>query len=1118
MSSILCCINSGIDSVLLCSLPDVSCLFSDSPNLRGGLRGGNAGDFWFRYSVLQDFALRYIFNSHTLSYVTNCFTFIIDRAPSFLLSGRDVVLRVISCIFPHISGAFNHSLYGVLPGLRGGSSLSLSRVLCTIFPVVGITIADVFFTALTYSFHDAIVYFICGVGYLSGGIFSAFTLCHLLRFLFRTDWTPLSKVANSLEDRCRSFLSFPPRSHSSSPDCQTDEERALRDLLVSIADLYTPSRDAARARLPDSEHDSDSEILSDFDCFDVPTVDGSVTLCDPLPRPEDFSDLEDDVSPGLRAGGPVLSLTTFLLTRLSRFISLLIRKVPFLSIFRVLNLRFWGSRTADRLLSVYSAFYNPFQFISSVFVWAFRNPGLAFTNTLSTLRFVHAPTPVVDAFQRNGLPFLFDDRVVAFSRLCRWLAGDDIPRVCNRRCYFPVATSFDLSPVSEARSVNFVDSVESVLDLRSSVGLPRREVIDDSDSDTTSESSTEPLADEPVVKASKGKAVLEEILEPVGQPAEASTSEKSVLMGIAESHRQETLSNVSSSVLPGPVVPSRRPRSPAKDNVVKICGYLQLLNSAQSVPTGYDRDSSMSNFSAMTNSIREFYYSQEVTLYELYSKLFDYWREFVVLKHVREVCSLHQDEDCIVVDFIRGEMVYKTGRKSLKGRIDAYSFGFCSDGLIPVELMKGKYDYCLVHTQTTFIAANHFLNSAPSRAIKFTNESVKIRVYEAPPGGGKTYALVESFCNMVPKRSVVVVTANKNSQIEISKRVKNLLVANNWKYHDAAAIVKESVFTVDSYLMHHAYTKSHVVLIDECFMVHAGAVCAVLTFTGASLAVLYGDSRQIHYIHRNDLGLSLLHDINNFLSDDSRVYGNVSYRCPWDVCAWLSEIYPTRIQSMNEKSAGTSSMSVTEISCVEDVPLDQKFKYITYTQGEKRDLSKHLAVRATASNCKKVPEVNTVHEVQGDTFAHVCLVRFKYQDDSPFSSQNHIIVALSRHTDSLVYHVLSTRRYDDTSSAIAKSKLIVAKFKQYPGGECSSTLSWSKGPYPDKPGECKAASSPYQCITQFLEDAVPGSTVVDFGDTSLEMSEQPFESGADNVTIKETTSRDSGSVQDPRRV
>lgn len=535
-----------------------------------------------------------------------------------------------------------------------------------------------------------------------------------------------------------------------------------------------------------------------------------------------------------------------------------------------------------------------------------------------------------------------------------------------------------------------------------------------------------------------------------------------------------------------------------------LCAYLKDLNVSNRVPSIWIKDF-VSPVKNLTNSMREFFYNQELALFELHSKLLSYYSHLESVAFDRKLVTCDQDADLFV--YVKNDgCVYGKNNKKFKVKdFTSYQFMFTKDGLVPNELYD--VDFALLHKQTQLVAANMLLLGVPDyRTVKFTNMDVNTRLYEAPPGGGKTYTMVQLFLENVRKgRKCLIVTANRSSKDEIRKKLskdipkKELLVA---------------VLTIDSYLMHHSHLTCEVLFVDECFMVHAGSVLTIMNRTLCKAAVLFGDSRQIHYIERNELDVALYSKLDDLIEDSGRVYGSVSFRCPWDVCAWLSTFYPVTVATTNVNSAGKSSMDVKPIESLEDVPLVPGVKYITYTQGEKNDLQRLLGKKFP----KDTPLANTVHEIQGETYKRVALVRSKFQDDSPFTSENHVTVALTRHVDSLSYYVLSSKIYDLTSNSISQAKALIERFRQYPSNFASSTIDLSIDAVNGDSSRCKPSSAPYNSINDFLEAVVPGTTSMDFGDFSSELSTTAFETAADNVTVSEGNAGKPPAEHTPQRV
>nr|WML68638.1 p349 protein [Citrus tristeza virus] len=686
-----------------------------------------------------------------------------------------------------------------------------------------------------------------------------------------------------------------------------------------------------------------------------------------------------------------------------------------------------------------------------------------------------------------------------FSLPKRCLTRNRNVQVCVRA---PVRVVRDVGLVDDGK-MSLTEVLNSLDSLKASDRKGKSVVIESEDSDSESGRSSGPIS---------FGSVNEEALETVNSSV---VSEKASLMkhAAALSRLEPDLSGKKDL----PIIRRNFTRGESSNtkSVGRLCVYLTTLNSSfGSVPDLYPVARDIT-YKKMTNAMREFYYSQKVTLYELHGKLSSYWDELKAVGFDRKLAKMDLDDDVGVVDFNMKVIVGRHGTRPFRNTVNSHEFMFCDDGLV---LCPGpiKRDFALISSQTQFVAANSFLRAVDGRDLTFTNSEHSLIVYEAPPGGGKTHSLVTYFADYCTKVSCLVVTANKNSQAEISQRISKELMDRKML---AKHVVKTAgrVFTVDSYLMNHIRLKTDLLFVDECFMVHAGAIGAVVEFTSCKAVVFFGDSRQIHYIHRNDFGVSLLHDIDAFIEPHHRIYGEVSYRCPWDICEWLSKFYPRHVATANTRSVGKSSVSIEIINGCDDVPYDDSAKYIVYTQAEKNELQKHLS-RLTVGRTKAVPIVNTVHEVQGETYKKVRLVRCKYQEDTPFCSDNHVVVALTRHVDSLTYSVLNSRRYDKTASSIDEAREIFDKFRSTNHSHGSSTLEWYLEKYPTEYKGSKASSAPLNCINEFLNEVIVGSSVVQLGDTSEELSSRPFESGCDNVTIRDTAPPDSGNLHEPARV
>lgn len=103
-------------------------------------------------------------------------------------------------------------------------------------------------------------------------------------------------------------------------------------------------------------------------------------------------------------------------------------------------------------------------------------------------------------------------------------------------------------------------------------------------------------------------------------------------------------------------------------------------------------------------------------------------------------------------------------------------------------------------------------------------------------------------------------------------------------------------------------------------------------------------------------------------------------------------------------------MEVKYYGSTYDIPNRDNTTYLTFTQEEKTILKK-----------LRLKKVSTIHEAQGKTYQHVICVRDNPRSVEIFNSQKHILVALTRHTESFVYY---TKRDADVMSLYCKIKII----------------------------------------------------------------------------------------------
>nr|WKL05914.1 hypothetical protein [Lingue ampelovirus 1] len=302
------------------------------------------------------------------------------------------------------------------------------------------------------------------------------------------------------------------------------------------------------------------------------------------------------------------------------------------------------------------------------------------------------------------------------------------------------------------------------------------------------------------------------------------------------------------------------------------------------------------------------------------------------------------------------------------------------------------------------LAATVKLASTMDVDAKFATLNVGLE--NTPPGGGKTTRLVDEYLKF--PHQTLVVTANSGSAEDINQEVARRLKKPK----------KRVARTADSRVMNWvATTRVAVCRIDECFLLHYGQLKFVAVLSRADNIVLYGDENQIPFINRL---AGFRCKVEALRADNVKCLQiDGTYRCPSDVCVHLSCLkkddgklcYPKGVKKLND-SRPERSVSKLPILSVDEVPSEGFDVYLTFTQDEKNQMRSSLVRRRSKAR------VMTVHECQGKTFSNVAVVRTKPADDIVFDSLGHHIVAVSRHTVSLKYFVISKKLNDRLGKSV----------------------------------------------------------------------------------------------------
>nr|WNV28222.1 putative methyltransferase and helicase domain-containing protein [Tomato fruit blotch virus] len=317
---------------------------------------------------------------------------------------------------------------------------------------------------------------------------------------------------------------------------------------------------------------------------------------------------------------------------------------------------------------------------------------------------------------------------------------------------------------------------------------------------------------------------------------------------------------------------------------------------------------------------------------------------------------------------------------------------------------------------------NKRISSVCSSSPTLFSKSLDITATQAGPGCGKTHNILARICEDPTKR-ILGVMKNKENVESARIRLKKLLADRPSEIRSIVtnvdSFVKQRILSIDNVLLMSEPGPWDLVLVDEAMTMPPGKICLLAVLVNSPVHI-YGDIHQCPYYCRvngvdpkyTETGKAF--PITNLLAK--------SYRCPNDVCYFLSPLYYEIAKALNipvpsDKLVITSdsdvvspTMSVQSIVSAADVVYNKDSQYITFTQSDKQTLAK----RFPAS------KVMTIHEYQGNENPFVCIVRLTplevhEQPGGIFESVPHFVSGISRHTKAMVYY---TVKPDDALSKI----------------------------------------------------------------------------------------------------
>lgn len=258
-------------------------------------------------------------------------------------------------------------------------------------------------------------------------------------------------------------------------------------------------------------------------------------------------------------------------------------------------------------------------------------------------------------------------------------------------------------------------------------------------------------------------------------------------------------------------------------------------------------------------------------------------------------------------------------------------------------------------------------------------------MYAGAPGSGKSTAILSRMDRGSESDvSDICITANRDTVEDLRDR------AVSRGYCDADSYLRSKFRTFESLIINSRDTCRDL-WVDEAYMRPPGQVFMCALITGARRVHMYCDFAQIPFINRDRLITMRHNNYNSFLWRIER--RSHTYRCPRDVVALINnqKYYPFEVTGSNPKT--NSMRSAKFITSIVEVPISESAHYLTYTQDDKSVLKN-----------KGVINVNTIHEFQGEQNSHIVLVRISAKNYEVHNSPPHLLVALTRHTDTFEYY------------------------------------------------------------------------------------------------------------------
>ncbi|APT35493.1 ORF1 [Adelphocoris suturalis virus] len=292
-----------------------------------------------------------------------------------------------------------------------------------------------------------------------------------------------------------------------------------------------------------------------------------------------------------------------------------------------------------------------------------------------------------------------------------------------------------------------------------------------------------------------------------------------------------------------------------------------------------------------------------------------------------------------------------------------------------VEVAKSK-NAIVMFSEYTEVMTEPMLYNA-SKHLPEIESLPPILFKQGVPGCGKTYNVVKEF------RDGDLILCSSREGVESVEK----------KFSEMGKGDSKSAATVHSYIINRdrKWDRSvSTLFFDEVMQRHLGELLIAIQLANPQKVVMIGDPKQLSYYCPYRAIILRFMKVSDLIPP--RAHLNISYRCPVDVAYVFKDLYDGEF-----KSASTVLRSLKWCQTISPDQLPRSAPDVTYLTLKRAEKSSLLLMGFSP--------VYTVGEFQGNQSKHIWLIRTGSIPDEPiYNNKSQQLVALSRHTESFVYH------------------------------------------------------------------------------------------------------------------